>query len=918
LIKNLAVVTSAFFENFKFKSRKLVNGKQMNFFSRIRIRLILSFFLVAFIPALIISLYAMQTITNTLHQQVLSEQATIIKTLNMKIEAFFTSIENDLVFLSQSQPMAHYLNLRSTFPPNSPALKKACQAVEQEFFSFSRIEGIYYQVRYLDETGQEVVRIDANGVNTQVVAQAQLENKSHFYYFKETMQLLKKEVFVSYLELNKEYDQIEIPHQPVIRYATPIYYPDKRRAGIVITNVDANQFLQLLGETLLVDQDGYYLAHPEEKKRWGNDLNTDYRLAQDYPHSVQTILEETDGVISAAKVTLIFQRVLIPESGFWILIREVPTDELLQRIDRFYITIDILLIFAILFALIIALLHNRQITIPIVHLTQIIKQVSAGDGEARAKVEQVSELGTLGHELNTMLNTINANRLALQRTKQEVEAENLAKSRFLAGMSHELRTPLNAIIGYGEMLQEDIDALGDVDLSSDIEKIYAAGKYLLNTINDILDMSKIEAGKMDIYNETFYLPNMLDDIVDTLQPLLKNNKEILEVHYADELGEMCADLIKLRQILLKLLSNASQFNKGNGSISLDVLCETDEDENQWIIFCVQDHGVGLDDEQKQRLFHHFKETDMSSIRKSGGTGLGLVITYLMVQMMGGKINVESELGKGSTFTVRLPALVETSVKAYSLSVPHSEPIVLEEGNLVLVIDDDKQVRYVLENYLCKLGYQVEVADGGEEGLKLAKKLLPDIITLDVMMHKMDGWEVLSHLKADPNLASIPVIMLSMIEEKHIGYSLGASDYLIKPITREKLLKVLQKYHLSFHESARLIMVIDDDVVSRDMVARILRKAGWQVCKVGDGQVALNTIQKKQPDLILLDLQMHEIDAFEFIAKLQENYDSIPIVVLTAKDITAKDRLRLNKVAGIFQKGSYRRDELLALIYKLNT
>jgi CheY-like chemotaxis protein len=211
-----------------------------------------------------------------------------------------------------------------------------------------------------------------------------------------------------------------------------------------------------------------------------------------------------------------------------------------------------------------------------------------------------------------------------------------------------------------------------------------------------------------------------------------------------------------------------------------------------------------------------------------------------------------------------------------------------------------------------------VADGGEEGLKLAKKLLPDIITLDVMMHKMDGWEVLSHLKADPNLASIPVIMLSMIEEKHIGYSLGASDYLIKPITREKLLKVLQKYHLSFHESARLIMVIDDDVVSRDMVARILRKAGWRVCKVGDGQVALNTIQKKQPDLILLDLQMHEIDAFEFIAKLQENYDSIPIVVLTAKDITAKDRLRLNKVAGIFQKGSYRRDELLAQIYKLNT
>jgi signal transduction histidine kinase/CheY-like chemotaxis protein len=873
---------------------------------------------VAFIPALIISLYAMQTITNASHKQVLNEQKAIVKTLNMKIEAFFTSIENDLVFLSQSQPMARYFSLRRTHPPNSPALKKACQAVEQEFLSFSRIHGIYYQTRYLDETGQEIVRIGANGINTQVVAQAQLQNKANLYYFKETMQLLKKEVFVSYLELNKEYDQIEVPYKPVIRYATPVYYPDKRRAGIVITNVDASQFLQLLGEVLLVDQNGYYLAHPEEKKRWGspNDLNSGYRLAQDYPNSVQTILRQTEGVVSAAQVMLIFQRVLIPESGSWTLIIQVPTDELLQRVDRFYITIDILLVFAILFALIIALLLNKQITTPIVHLTQVVKQVGAGDGEIRAKVEQVSELGTLGHELNTMLDTINANRQALQQTKQEVEAENLAKSRFLAGMSHELRTPLNAIIGYGEMLQEDIDALGDVDLSNDIEKIYDAGKYLLNTINDILDMSKIEADKMDIYNETFYLPNMVDDVVQTLQPLLKKNKESLEVHYAEGLGEMCADLIKLRQILLKLLSNASQFNKGHDPISLEVLCETDEDENKWIIFRIQDHGVGMDEVQKRHLFLQFKETDISSIRKSGGTGLGLVITYHIVQMMGGEINVESELGKGSTFTVRLPALVETSVKAHSLSVPHSEAIVLEEGNLVLVIDDDKQVRYVLENYLCKLGYQVEVADGGEEGLKLAKKLLPDIITLDVMMHKMDGWEVLSHLKADPNLASIPVIILSMIEEKHVGYSLGASDYLIKPITREKLLKVLHKYHLSFHESARLIMVIDDDVVSRDMVARILRKAGWRVCKVGDGQMALNTIQKKQPDLILLDLQMPDIDAFEFIAKLQKNYDSIPIVVLTAKDITAKDRLRLNKVAGIFQKGSYRRDELLAQIDKL--
>jgi len=884
-------------------------------FPHIRTQLILSFCLVVLIPASIMGIYAMQTTTDALRKQELNIQASIVEKLSCHLETLLVQKQNDLIFLSQSQPLNHYLNLRS-HSPNSPTLEKARQAVEQEFLAFSyRSQSMYYQIRYLDKTGQEIARVDTDGLNSQVIAPAQLQNKAHRDYFQETMQLLDKEILVSPLELNQENGKIEVPHKPVIRYATPVYYPDRQPAGIVITNVDARQFLSSLGNTWLVDQNGYYLVHPEAYKRWGSprDLNSGYSLAQDYPNLMQTISELTKGFISTEKSMFTFLRVSISESGFWFLITPHSNDEMLHNINTFRIIFGIILVAVLLIALLIALFMSKRITNPIEHLTHIVKQVAAGNGQIRAKVEQLNELSTLGKELNAMLEAINASKKALQKSTQEAKAASLSKIRFLAGMSHELRTPLNAIIGYGEMLQEEIDSLGKADLSSDIEKIYLAGKNLLNTINDILDLSKIEAGKMELYTETFYLPNMVDNIVQTLQPLLTKNQETLEVHYAEGLREMHTDLTKLRQVLLKLLSNASKFNKHRKIISLEVLSENNEDEKEWIIFRIQDHGVGMDDEQKQQLLHQFSQQDQSNIEQYGG--LGLVITHHFVEMMGGKIHIESELGKGSTFTIHLPAFITPSVQPPS-SRASTDTEVLEEGSMVLVIDDDPQVRYVLENYLDKLGYQVEVADCGEEGLRLAKKLLPDIITSDVMMPKMDGWEVLSHLKADPELASIPVIMLSMMEEKNVGYSLGASDYLTKPITREEVLKVLQKYHFSYNESARLIMIIDDDVVNRDLVARMLRKEGFRVCKVEDGRVALNAIQKKRPDLVLLDLQMPEMDGFEFSARLHQFDDSIPIVILSAKDITVEDRLRLEHVAGIFQKGSYSRDELVALVNKL--
>jgi signal transduction histidine kinase/CheY-like chemotaxis protein len=639
-------------------------------------------------------------------------------------------------------------------------------------------------------------------------------------------------------------------------------------------------------------------------------------LFQDYPTDAAHILNKIEGNITTDEEILTFQRVSIPNLAHWTLIIQQPIHKILHSIWSFRLTFGMILLGAVFISLIIAFFINRRITKPIEHLTSVIEQVRAGHRDVRADIQGVDELTTLEKGFNGMLESIKASEEALVRTKQEAEAANLAKSRFLANMSHELRTPLNAIIGYGEMLQEEIADLGEAELSGDIEKIHLAGKHLLSTINDILDISKIEAGRMELYTESFYLPNMVNDIVQTLQPLFTKNQDVLKIHYDDHLGEMHADLTKTRQILLKMLSNASKFNEKAGTIDLEVLRETDADGKDWIVFRVTDSGIGMDAKQKEKLFQVFTQADTSATRKYGGTGLGLAITHYFVQIMGGTIKVDSQLGQGSTFTVRLPAKVALLVQKRAQAYSSNEVAVLEEGGLVLVIDDEVEVRKVLENYLTKQGYHVKLADSGEEGLRLARKVMPDVIILDVMMPKMDGWEVLSYLKADPELANIPVIILSLIEDKSVGYSLGASDYLIKPVTREQLSKVLQKYHFSQTDSSRLIMIIDDDPVNRDMVGRLFRKIGLRICKFENAGIALNYIEKIQPDLILLDLQMPEMDGFEFVGKLQEISDTIPVIIFSAKDLTIEDRERLAYVAKIFQKGSYRNDELLVEVKNL--
>lgn len=508
----------------------------------------------------------------------------------------------------------------------------------------------------------------------------------------------------------------------------------------------------------------------------------------------------------------------------------------------------------------------------------------------------------------------------LNKSKEMAEAANLAKSQFLANMSHELRTPMNAIIGYSEILREDAEELGLDNFIADLDKIHSSAKHLLGLINNVLDLSKIESGKMELFLETFDVEVLIRDVVATVQPLVEKNANVLHLHIANKLGKMRADLTKTRQLLLNLLSNAAKFTE-KGTIRLEVARDTHNQE-AFIFFYIGDDGIGMTNEQQKKLFQPFTQVDASTTRRYGGTGLGLTISKEFTEMMGGFISVVSEFGQGSLFTVRLPVEVKLAPSPQTDETVEQVQMLLKDSHgIILVIDDDPVVCSLLQNYLSKLGYSVAVANNGEEGLRLASKLRPDAILLDVQMPGMDGWHVLSRIRGDRLLADIPVIITSIQEhQKNVGFASDATDYLVKPVSRQQLAHILGKYKIGADASG-LVMVVEDDEVVREILSEMLKSEGWRVFKAENGLVALEHLDDKKPSLIILDLVMPTMDGFEFLAHLREREHgrTIPVVVLTASDLTPDEQARLNNhVESIFRKESYDSDELIMKIHQLIT
>ncbi|HYK02643.1 MAG TPA: response regulator [Thermoanaerobaculia bacterium] len=514
------------------------------------------------------------------------------------------------------------------------------------------------------------------------------------------------------------------------------------------------------------------------------------------------------------------------------------------------------------------------------------------------------------------------------KAKDAAEAANRTKSLFLANMSHELRTPLNAILGFSEMLQEEAVERKLTDFDADLQKISTSGRHLLGLINDILDLSKIEAGKMDLRLELFEIPALIEEVTSTIEMQVAKNGNTLEIICDPGIGAMRADLSKVRQGLFNLVSNAAKFtHKGQ----IKVVAERQAmDGNDWIMFQVSDTGIGLSSDQIVRLFQPFTQADASTTRRFGGTGLGLALTRRFCQMMDGDVTVHSVPGEGSVFTIMLPAMTgETRIEGVealdddrlSSNVAHdvdlSDDELVAAGTCVLVIDDDPLQRDLMQRYLRKEGYTVRTASGGAHGLRLAQKLKPAAITLDVMMPDMDGWTVLSALKADVALRDIPVIMLTMVDDPVRGFTLGASDYATKPVNRRRLTQILQKYTCLTPPCP--VLVIDDDPSARSLTRAMLEKEGWAVTEAENGIDALASMEQARPSLIFLDLMMPEMDGFAFAAEVgrRPEWRAIPIVVVTSQDITADDRRRLNgHVEKILRKHGDSRESLLEQVRDL--
>jgi signal transduction histidine kinase/DNA-binding response OmpR family regulator len=494
----------------------------------------------------------------------------------------------------------------------------------------------------------------------------------------------------------------------------------------------------------------------------------------------------------------------------------------------------------------------------------------------------------------------------LERKSAELEIASRHKSEFLASMSHELRTPLNAVIGFSEVLLEHM--FGDLNERQDeyVRDIWSSGKHLLDLLNDILDLSKVEAGRMDLEWSTFSVREALENGLALMRERAARKSIDLSLEVGPQIGLIHADELRFKQVVLNLLSNAVKFTPEGGAVVVRATSDGSE-----VSVTVTDTGIGVASADQARIFESFQQGGRGAQHQEG-TGLGLTLCRRIIGLLGGRMWLESEVGKGSTFGFVLPLGSPESAPA-----PRADESELHGGPLVVVIEDDRRSLDLLRLYLKRAGVEVVGVRDGATGLEVVRQKRPSAVVLDIRLPGMDGWDVLATLKSDPATAPIPVVVVSMVDERGRGFALGAAEYLVKPVSRDDFLSALSRV-IVLPDSNRSLLAIDDDPLVIEFVKAALQPEGWQVLSAADGETGVALARSRRPAVVLLDLLMPGMDGFEIAAALHDDSATrqIPIIVLTSMTMTQADKERLQgRISYVAQKGTFDPALLIALVHR---
>ncbi|MEO6798223.1 MAG: response regulator [Candidatus Dormibacter sp.] len=653
------------------------------------------------------------------------------------------------------------------------------------------------------------------------------------------------------------------------------------------------------GQAVVVDRRGRVIAHPRDDWRLeAKDLSSEAIFQQSLgsDRGVSWYTDLDGNVPRAAGFAT------VPVVGWKVWVSQSVAELRAELTPLILSTLEWLLV-AVVLALVLGFLAAMWLTRPVGELNRAAARLAQGDFVTPVRVREgfaARELLTLAQTFNQMAQQMssayqNLEEKVSQRTKelqtanQELARANKLKSEFLANVSHELRTPLSAIIGFSQILLDGIDGPINEEQQQDVQQVNRSGQSLLNLINQILDLSKIEAGKMELIPERLELPGLVNSVLDSIRPLAQQKGLRIETRLSASLPAVEADPVRLKQILINLLSNAVKFtDRGH----LEVFAQAS---GRMVRIAVKDTGIGISTEAQKVIFEEFVQGDGSSTRRHGGTGLGLSIVRKLVEMHGGAVTVVSEPGLGSTFIFTLPVWAAAAPVALRPARPRAVRRLNQAlpGNVILVVDDDDSVRQLIARHLEQDGWKTVQASNAADAVQLAHECRPVLMTLDVMMPDASGWWVLEKLREDPDTAGVPVLVVTIVEDQRLVFALGASDYLAKPYDRNALVEKV--HHLLPELNGKRVLVVDDDPEARTLLAKILGEEGARVELASDGNQAMASVQDAPPDLVLLDLMMPGMSGFETVARMRAlpATAQIPVIIVSAKELTAEDVLTLN-------------------------